>query len=66
MVIGKCTDVFRGICLVGGGWGWGLGATWKDLSLEEFVMGEKEFHEEGGGFSRIIEKNYKNKYEKVF
>jgi len=44
-----------------------LGATWKDLSLKEFVMGEKEFHEEGGGFSRIIEKKlYKNKYEKVF
>ena len=40
MVIGKCTDVFRGIlfCL-----GVGLrrgGAMLEDLSLEEYVMGE--------------------------
>ena len=40
MVIGKCTDVFRGIFLV---LGVGLreGAMWEDLSLEKYAMGEK-------------------------
>ena len=45
MVIGKLTDVFRGIFLIGG---WGeveRGVTWKDLSMEEFVMGEENFNE---------------------
>ena len=40
MVIGKCTDVFRGNFLV---LGVGLreGAMWEDLSLEKYAMGEK-------------------------
>ena len=40
MVIGKCTDVFRGIFLV---LGVALreGAMWEDLSLEKYAMGEK-------------------------
>ena len=52
MVIGKCTDVFRGIFLV---LGVGLreGAMWEDLSLEEFVMEEEKFNEGGAGFSSI-------------
>ena len=36
------------------GGGWGKGATWEDLPLEEFVMGEEKFHEGGAGFSSII------------
>ena len=27
---------------------------WKDLALEEFVMGEEKIHEGGAGFSSII------------
>ena len=52
MVIGKCTDVFRGIlfCL---GVGLRGGAMWEDLSLEESVMGEEKFNEKGAGFSSI-------------
>ena len=45
MVIGKCTDVFRGFFWFGGGvegkLEWGL--MGKDLSMEEFVMGEENF-----------------------
>ena len=39
-----------------------------ELSLEEFVMGEENFHEGSAGFSGIKKKkhNEKNKYEKVF
>ena len=40
---------------------------WVKLSLEEFVMGEENFHEGSAGFSSIIKKKtIKNKYEKVF
>ena len=46
MVIGKCTDVFRGIFLVLGV-GLGEGAVWEDLSLEKYVMGEEKFNEKG-------------------
>ena len=63
MVIGKCTDVFRGIFGLGGeveG-----GTMWKDFSMEELVVGEENFNEEGAGFSSIIKKKQgKNKYEK--
>ena len=47
MVIGKCTDVFRGIFLV---LEVGLreGAMWEDLSLEKICMGEK-INEKGAG-----------------
>ena len=55
MVIMKCTDVFRGTfscCWVGVGLGDGV--TREDLSMEEFVMREENFHEGGVGFSSII------------
>ena len=45
LVIGKCTDVFRGIFLVWGG---------EDLFIENFVMGEENFNEGDAGFSSII------------
>ena len=33
---------------------------WEDLSLEEYVTGEKKFNEKGAGFSSItIKKNKK-------
>ena len=34
----------------------GVGGTWKDLSMEEFVMGEENFNEGGAGLSNIIKK----------
>ena len=30
------------------------GVTWDDLSMEEFIMREENFHEEGAGFSSIM------------
>ena len=51
MVIGKCTDVFRGIlfCLgVGLRRGGYVGG-----SLDESVMGEEKFNDKGAGFSSI-------------
>ena len=66
MVIGKCTDIFREIFWVGGG-GLRGGVTWGDPSMEEFFLGEENFHEGGAGFSIIIKKKqWKNIYEKVF
>ena len=43
----------------GGFFGWGLreGATWKDLSLEEFIMGKEKFHEGDTGFLALLKKN---------
>ena len=32
-----------------------------ELSLEEFVMGEENFHEGSAGLSRIIKKKYNEK-----
>ena len=52
MVIGKCTDVSRGIFLVWG-LGQGEGDMWEDLSLEEYVIREEKFNEQGSGFSSI-------------
>ena len=43
MATGKCTDVFRG-----------GGVTWKDISMEELLMGEENFNEGGAGFSSIF------------
>ena len=67
MIIGKCTDVFRGIFLV---WVCGSGeeAIWKDLSLEEYFIGEEKFNEKGAGFSSITnkKKQWKYKHEKAF
>ena len=51
MVIGKCTGVFRRIFWLGGGVekrGYSGGA-----SIEEFVMGEENFHEGSAGFTSI-------------
>ena len=33
---------------------------WKDLSLEEYVMGEEKFNEGGDGFSSIVVKKKNN------
>ena len=53
MVIGNCTDVFRGIFLV---WGVGLigGATWEDLSLEEYVMGKRHSMKRAQDFLALL------------
>ena len=51
MVIGKCTHVLRGTFHVTG-----EGVTWEDLSLEEFIMREENFHERDAGFSSIKKK----------
>ena len=49
--------------MVGGGV---EGRGYGDLSMEEFIIGEENFHEGGAGFSSIIKKKMKNKYEKGF
>ena len=54
MVIGKCTDVFRGFFFGWGDEGFRGGGYVGDLSMEEFVMGEETFHEGGAEFSSII------------
>ena len=65
-VIGKCTDVFRGLFLVWV-WGWGEGAIWEDLCLKKYFMGEEKFYEKGLGFSSItIKKNNENINMKKF
>ena len=48
MAIGKCTDVFRGILFLDKEGGW-----LEDLSMEEFPMRGKNFHERSAGFSNI-------------
>ena len=53
MFLGKCTDVFGGTFCVG----MGVqveGTMWEDLSMEEYIMKEENFHEGGAGFSSII------------
>ena len=53
MVIGKCTEVFRGIFLVWEGkLRWEV--TWEDLSMDELLMGKEIFNGGGEGFSSII------------
>ena len=54
MVIMKCTYVFRGTFSHWGGSGSGELVTWEDLSMEEFIMREENFHEMATGFSSII------------
>ena len=59
MVIGKCTEVLRGTSHATRGsgvegTGWGEGITWDDLSMEEFIMREENFHDGAAGFSSII------------
>ena len=49
MVIGKRTDVNRGLFRGGES-----RVTWEDLSMEEFIMREENFHEGGTGFSSIV------------
>ena len=44
---------FQGDCLAGGR-GWQEGDMLEELSIEEFVMGEENFHEGSEGFSSII------------
>ena len=55
MVIGKCTDVFRGIFWLGEGLR--RGGYVGELSIEEFVVGGEYFHEGSAGYSSIIKKN---------
>ena len=63
MVIGKCTYTFRGIFLVGGLRG---GGYMGEISMEECVMGEDNFHEGIAGFVYpFFKEQWKNKYEKV-
>ena len=61
MVIGKCKSVFRGIFFLGGGGGGVSGGrvTLEDIFMEEFVLGEENFNEEGAGFSSIIKNTMK-------
>ena len=33
-----------------------MGVTWEDLSMEEFIIREENFHEGATGFSSIIKK----------
>ena len=54
MVVMKCTDGFRGTFSRCGGGRSGEGVTWEDLSTEEFIMREENFHEKGARFSSII------------
>ena len=66
MVIGKCTDVFRGLFFV---LGVGLrGETmWEDLSLEKYVLGEQKFNEKREEFFKItIKKTMKKNAWKGF
>ena len=58
MVIGKCTNVFRGLFSVHGG-----RVTWEDFSMDEFIMREENFHEGSAIFSSIISKKKKKQLE---
>ena len=64
MIIGKCTDVFQGKLFRAGGQG--ERDTWEDLSMEEFIIREVNFHEGVTGFLRIIKKNNEKTTKKVF
>ena len=61
-VIGKYTDVFRGILLVGG---WGDWATWEDLSMDEFLIGKDNFFEGCSGYPNILIKKIRNYILKI-
>ena len=62
MIIGKCTDVFRGIFWLGGAVE-KKGFCGGNFSMEEFVMGEENFHEGGGEDFLVLFK--KKNYEKI-
>ena len=47
MVIGECTDAFRGTFSRWSGGGSGKGVMWEDLSIKEFMIREEHFHEGG-------------------
>ena len=53
LVIGKYTDVFGGNFSSGGQ---GERVTWEYLSMEEFYMGRRIFHEGGPGFPASFKK----------
>ena len=53
MVIGKCTDAVRGFFWFEGE-GLTGGAYEGELTMEEFLMGEEKFPEEGAGFFSIF------------
>ena len=50
---------FQGDCLDGGGAE--KGDTLEELSMEEFVVGEVNFHEQSAGFFSIIKKKNNEK-----
>ena len=52
MVIGKFTGRFQGDSV--GVRVWEEGDMFGELSMEDFVMGEENFHEGSAGFSSII------------
>ena len=54
MDIGKCTGVFRRMFWLGEGLRRGGYVGGGGLSIEEFVMGEENFHEGSAGFTSII------------
>ena len=65
MVIGKCTDVLRGIFWFGASLRGGKCVGGSCLGV--ICHGEEKFNEAGAGFSSItITKQWKNKHEKVF
>ena len=51
-IVENHNNFFRGILLVWG-LGWGEGAMWEDLSLEEYVMWKEKLNEKGAGLSSI-------------
>ena len=53
MVIMKCTDV-SGLFFVLNGGGSAKWVTWEDISMEEFIMREDNFHEGGAGFLALF------------
>ena len=55
MVTGNCRDV-SGEFFFGWEGGWEEGNMLGELSIEELVMGEENFHEGSAGFSSIIKK----------
>ena len=66
MVIGKCTDVFRGIF----GWGKGpekRGTCWGNFPSRNMPWGKKISMKGSQDFLALLKKKqWKNKYEKVF
>ena len=50
----KCTDAFRETFSRWVRVGRWEGVTWEDLSMEEFIMREENFHEGGAGYPSVV------------